>query len=112
MLTRVATTPPPPAAASSLDSTLSLANPTPTVPLIPEGAFGGVASLIPIASAEAPPPPAATTPAVANGAAEGVNNGGAAVPVVDIDLEGVKLESQLNLGGLVQATAAAAAVAI
>ncbi|KAK0668260.1 hypothetical protein QBC41DRAFT_356734 [Cercophora samala] len=104
------TTPPPAAAASSLDSTLSLANPT-TAPLIPEGAFGGVASLIPIASAEAPPPPAATTPAVANGAAEGASNGGAAPGgggIVNIDLEGVKLESQLDLGGLVQATAAAA----
>ncbi|KAK4175453.1 hypothetical protein QBC36DRAFT_24307 [Triangularia setosa] len=107
------TTPPPAAAASSLDSTLSLANPT-TVPLIPEGAFGGVASLIPIASAEAPPPAAVTTPAVANGAAEGASNGaapnGGGGRIVSIDLGGLKLESQLDLGGLVQATAAAAAI--
>ncbi|KAG7293256.1 hypothetical protein NEMBOFW57_003302 [Staphylotrichum longicolle] len=71
----------------------------------PAGAFGGSAGAIPMASAAVPPPPppppapSATTPVVANGAGAGPT----------IDVSGLTLSSQLNLGNLAQAKATATA---
>ncbi|KAH6650998.1 hypothetical protein F5144DRAFT_70793 [Chaetomium tenue] len=87
----------PPGLASSLTNTLVLPStvnaPAATPASNPAGAFGGVAGLIPIESAMTPTP---TTPGVANGAGAGPT----------INVSGLTLSSQLNLGNLVQQTVA------
>ncbi|KXX83284.1 hypothetical protein MMYC01_200252 [Madurella mycetomatis] len=90
-----------PGLASSLDSTINLGAGGGAAPtnVVPDAAFGGSAGAIPVASAVVPPAQTAT-PAVANGAGVGVT----------IDVSGLTLSSQINLGNLAQATPAAAAV--
>ncbi|KAK3300139.1 uncharacterized protein B0H64DRAFT_7715 [Chaetomium fimeti] len=89
---------PPPGPASSLTDTLVLPStvnaPVATPATNPEGAFGGVAGLIPMESAMIVTP-TPTTPGVANGAGAGPT----------IVVSGLTLSSQLNLGNLVQQTA-------
>lgn len=89
-----------PGLASSLSNTLVLPGTT-TAPAAtpvadPGGAFGGSVGFIPMESAEVVPANP-TTPAIANGAGAGPS----------IDVSGLKLSSQLNLGNLVQQTASA-----
>lgn len=92
--------------ASSLDSTLNLGGVVPTPVAGPDGAFGGEVGAIPLPPSAAAPgapqaaidPAATITPGVAQAGAEQVN----------IDVSGLTLNSQLNLGNLAQATAISA----
>ncbi|KAK4245366.1 hypothetical protein C7999DRAFT_34280 [Corynascus novoguineensis] len=89
-----------PGSASSLTNTLVLPIASPSMDFA--GAFGGIPGFIPIQSA-ANPPSTPTTPGVANGA-----NAGAGPT---IDLSGLTLTSQLNLGNLARQTPAPVAAA-
>ncbi|KAL2147188.1 hypothetical protein VTI28DRAFT_143 [Corynascus sepedonium] len=89
-----------PGSASSLTNTLVLPIASPSLDFA--GAFGGIPGFIPIQSA-ANPPSTPTTPGVANGA-----NAGAGPT---IDLSGLTLTSQLNLGNLAGQTPAPVAAA-
>ncbi|KAK4100679.1 hypothetical protein N658DRAFT_486707 [Parathielavia hyrcaniae] len=87
-----------PGLASSLSDTLSLSPTGSAPPMIPNGAFGGSVGLIPMASVEdMPATPTPTTPGVANGA--GI------FPTINVS--GLTLSSQLNLGNLAQRTSTA-----
>ena len=91
-----------PGLASSLSDTLSVptGNAAAVTPVAaPAGAFGGNAGVIPIPSAAAAADASVTTPAVANGAGAGPT----------INVSGLTLSSQLNLGKLAQQTATATA---
>ncbi|KAL2256527.1 hypothetical protein VTK26DRAFT_1529 [Humicola hyalothermophila] len=97
----ISTLAPPPGLASSLTNTLSLGETgnaaAPAAMPNPDGAFGGVPGLIPMPSAAEPVAPPSVTPAIANGAGTGPT----------IDVSGLTLSSQLNLGNLVQQTSTA-----
>jgi len=78
------------------------ADPTPVAG--PDGAFGGSVGTVPLSGAPAAPAQAVTDPSVT--AAPGVVEG---AQLVNIDVSNLTLNSQLNLGNLVQATAVSAA---
>ncbi|KAL2017668.1 hypothetical protein VTK56DRAFT_1882 [Thermocarpiscus australiensis] len=92
-----------PGTAVPLSSTLELGGAggaaVPTTMPNPPGAFGGVAGLIPMASAAVPLVTPTVTPAVANGAGPGIT----------INVSGLSLSSHLNLGNLAQQTPTARA---
>ncbi|KAK1755215.1 hypothetical protein QBC47DRAFT_211980 [Echria macrotheca] len=93
--------------ASGLDSTLNLGGMAPTpIAAGPDGAFGGQLGEIPLPASgvSAGPPQAAIDPAAT--ITPGVAQAGA--EVVNIDVSGLTLNSQLNLGNLAQATVVSA----